>query len=208
MFYSNNEGYMQDLYFYNQLPNNTYMNTFGNNMQTNPNVQLNPAVPMQNNMMFQNPGLIPNTYSAINLRNLYPSIYKILSPVITRVVSNNNQPITDDLLNNMTDTVFNIVEGQIDLKTETKRTSPNENQQQNSSSNNLGARTSEPVRQNSQMQQADDSRSTTCDTLLKDLIKILIIKELLLKQSYQREFGSNYGMPNAGYIPYCNNLNF
>ena len=36
MFYSNNDAYMQDLYFYNQLPNNTYMNAFGNNMQTTP----------------------------------------------------------------------------------------------------------------------------------------------------------------------------
>ena len=26
MFYSNNDSYMQDLYFYNQVPNNSYMN--------------------------------------------------------------------------------------------------------------------------------------------------------------------------------------
>ena len=25
MLYSNNDSYMQDLYFYNQMPNNTYM---------------------------------------------------------------------------------------------------------------------------------------------------------------------------------------
>ena len=26
MFYSNNDNYLQDLYLYNQIPNNTYMN--------------------------------------------------------------------------------------------------------------------------------------------------------------------------------------
>ena len=79
MFYSNNDNYMQDLYFYNQIPNGTYMNNLGGSIPINPNVQSNQINPMTNNMMFQDPRFVPNNYSGTNINNLYPSIYRIIN---------------------------------------------------------------------------------------------------------------------------------
>lgn len=192
MFYSNNDGYMQDLYFYNQIPN-TYMNNFGNNMMGNSNIMPNNMQP--SNQMMTNPGMIPNAIPVQNLNNLYPSIYRILNPVVSRVVLNNNQPISEDLLNNMTDTVFNIVEGQVDLgDDQVQRNNSNENQiSSNTSSNtsvnnNSSARTTENNRQQSTQTSFRNNRG---ESLLRDLIKILIIKELLSRNQFQRQFSQN-----------------
>ena len=201
MFYSNNDSYMQDLYFYNQIPNNAYMYDIGNSMTGIPNIQMMPTNPITNNMMYKAPGFVPNNYSGANLNNLYPSIYRIINPVISRVVSNNNQPITEELLNNMTDTVFNIVEGQIDFSDDqVQKVSQTEN---SNSSNTNQSRSPESIKTiNNQTQ----SKSNRNDYLLKDFIKTLIIKELLFKNQMYK-CNSNIGMPQT-YIPYSNNFNF
>ena len=194
MFYSNNNGYMEDLYYYNQIPNATYMNTLGNNMMGNINMQtMHQGVPgMQNNQTFANPGMFSGGMQVQNLNNLYPSIYRILNPVVSRVVLNNNQPITDELLNNMTDTVFNIIEGQIDFGDEQVQRNNNTDSQQlstNNSNNTSSNRTSEQTRQNnSQLAQSNNSRNNRGDLLLRDLIKILIIKEILSRNNLQRQY--------------------
>lgn len=215
MFYSNNDSYMQDLYFYNQIPNNTYMNNPVNNMSgtsMNPNFanammsnNMNPNQGFVNqNAMYMrsmgNPGMMP----VQNLSSLYPSIYRIITPVISRVVSNgNNQIVNEDSLNNMVDTVFNIVEGQIDLEgeTTTQRNVQSENQTNlNSSSNmtsnsNSSSRTTETNRQTTQTMQATSNRNNRNDSLLRDLIRILIIRELLSRNQFQRQYVQNTGMP-------------
>lgn len=195
MFYSNNDSYMQDLYYYNQIPNSTFMNGCGNSMLGNSNMQ-----PMMqggiasspNNQIFMNSGMIPNNMPIQNLSNMYPSIYRILNPVISRIVSNNNQSISEDLLNNMTDTVFNIVEGQIDLgedyETQGNNRTDNQSINANSSNNNSSNRGAETTRQNSQNPQTSNTRHNRNDSLLRDLIKILIIKELLSRNHFQRQY--------------------
>lgn len=199
MFYSNNDGYMQDLYFYNQMPNNTYMNSFGNNMMGNPNMQMmNNAMPnniQPNNQMMQNPTMFSNNIPVQNLNNLYPSIYRILNPVVSRVVSNNNQPISEDLLNNMTDTVFNIVEGQVDLgNDQIQRNTQNENQSSSNTTSNTSTNNSTSSRTTETRQQSNTQtsfRNNRNESLLRDLIKILIIKDLLSRNQFQRQFSQN-----------------
>jgi len=135
MFVPNNYDYMQDMYFYNQNPN-TYINSF----QT------------QNNVM-QN--------QTTNLSYFYPSIYKLVAPVTLKVISNSNlQYINEDVINNLADTVYNIVEG--DTKSNT--TIQNESNYQNNN-----------------QKQTDKNDNM----LLKDLIKILVIKELQNRQIRQ-----------------------
>lgn len=197
MFYSNNNSYMEDLYYYNQIPNATYMNTLGNNMMGNNNMQvMHQGVPVfPNSQSFASPGMFAGSMQVQNLNNLYPSIYRILTPVVSRVVLNNNQPITDELLNNMTDTVFNIVEGQIDLSDDqaqgnnrSDNQSINANSSSNNSNNNNSNRTAESARLNNQNIQTSNARHNRNDSLLRDLIKILIIKELLSRNGIQRQF--------------------
>ena len=216
MFYSNNDSYLQDLYFYNQMPHSQYISGTPNNMLGNYNMQQVQGGMMGNGQMFMNSPCFPNNNMPVqNLNNLYPSIYRILNPVVSKVTTNTNQPITEELLNNMTDTVFNIVEGQIDLPSEDMQNNENQsNLTSNASSNSSQNRNSEISRQNSQNTQTSKTRCNSNDSLLKDLIKILIIKELLFKNQHQRSnIGNNVNGPYIntnnpiGYMPYYNNLN-
>ena len=86
MFYSNNDNYMQDLYSYNQIPNNTYnpyMTNWGNQMSVNPMGFSNMnGMNMQNGNMGvnQNPNIFQgNQMNNQNPNNLYPSIYRIIN---------------------------------------------------------------------------------------------------------------------------------
>lgn len=161
MFYSD-DSYMQDLYFYNQMPNNTY------NPYMNPNM-------MQNNMAFNN--MNNGMYNTQNLSNLYPSIYRIMMPVISKVVSNSNfQFLNEDVLNNMVDTVFNIVDGQIEYDDTNEKNMSNEN---NNSSRQVDTK--------SNTQNNSNSRSNRNDNLLRDIIKILILKELLSRNRMNQQ---------------------
>lgn len=194
MFYSGNDSYMQDLYYYNQMPNGAFMNSYGNNIMGNSNMQ--GGIPNNpNNQIFMNPGIFSNNMPVQNLNNLYPSIYRILNPVISRIVSNNNQLVSEDLLNNMTDTVFNIVEGQIDFgddqaqgNNRSDNQSASTNSSSNTSNNSSSNRTSESTRLNNQNVQTNNARHNRNDSLLRDLIKILIIKELLSRNGVQRQY--------------------
>ena len=194
MFYTNNDNYMQDLYFYNQQPSNTYNPFMTNNAMgvnnINPNMGTGIAMNNMNGMLMgQNNNMLPFQ----NLSSLYPSIYRIINPVVSRVVSNgNNQIINEDYLNNMVDTVFNIVESQIETEpVQNQRNVQSETQMSSntSSNNNQTTRTTESNRQTSVSQST--SRNNRNDSLLRDLIKILIIKELLARNQYQRQYMQN-----------------
>lgn len=210
MFYSNNDNYMQDLYFYNQTPQNTYnpnMNTFANQM---PN-----TMGMMNNAglmyMGQNSNMFNNQNQMQSVSNLYPSIYRIINPVVSRVMQNSNyQYFNEDVLNNMVDTVYNIVEGQIEYDDDepvASRTSTTQNDTNNvttNSSNTVTATRQTETRQQT-TQTTNVSRSNRNDNLLRDIIKILILKELFLRNNFQRV---QQPMQQFNQNPYCNNMNF
>lgn len=166
--YMNNDNYLQDFYNYNQVPNG-----FGGYMP-NQNMMQNQPMPM--NGMYMNPNMYqPNNNQ--NITNLYPSTYRIINPVVSRVVQNSNyQFINEDTLNNMVDTVFSIVDGQIDYQED-------EPQAANSNAQNLaqGQRTTEAPKS----QTAVQSQNNRSDSLLRDIIKILIIKEILARRNNQ-----------------------
>lgn len=177
----NNDNYLQDLYNYNQIPSgcNPYMNNnYMPNMQNNPNMMPNQANGMMNGM-YQN----PNMYSAnnnSNLTNFYPSTYRIINPVVSRVVQNSNyQFLNEDTLNNMVDTVFSIVDGQIDYA-EPETTTSSQSQTANSTSQ-TGTQMQRQTTEVSRTQVSTTNNRS--DSLLRDIIKILIIKELLSRRN-------------------------
>ncbi len=133
MFFTNNFDYMQDYNFYNQNPN-TYFNNVSGQLGVFPQMQ------------------------TTNLSYFYPSIYKILMPVIVKVISSSNyQYLNEEVINNITDTVYKIVEGDI-LKNNDQ---PVNNNQPN---NNFQTNTKQ--------------ENTKDNELIKDIIKILVVKEL------------------------------
>lgn len=206
MFYQNNNDYMRDAFFYSTPQNATYQNACGNGFS--PMNNMHPQM-LQNSMMpQQNMQIMP-------VSSMYPQIYRIINPVANRVISNTNCPyITEDTLNNMVDTVYNIVEGDVSTLSSTVptnsgddtvtqgpgRTSTQTTTVANNNSNNNSRQTT----------MAETSRTATTtvmsrnnnsgeNQLLRDIIKIIIIKELLSRQMnrFSSENYSNFtGFPN------------
>lgn len=159
--YYQNGNYMQDLNYYNQNPNaNMNYNPYMNNNYSAQNMGMNAQVPMQNQQQ--------------NLSAMYPAIYRIISPVVSQVLMNNNYGyITEENLNIMVDTVYNIVEGDINLTNNSATTPNTESSNQNNSSCERNSSTS---RQNNASN--SNSRTNSQNTLLRDLIKIMILNEI------------------------------
>lgn len=104
MFYPSYDDYMRDIFYYNGLA--------GNNMayQTNPMSAGMPGGCM-NNAMNYNSGMPMNNS---NINNLYPSIYRIVYPVVQKVTSESNfQIVNEETITNATNTIYDIVEGDL-----------------------------------------------------------------------------------------------
>ena len=121
-----------------------------------------------------------------NLNDYFPSIYRIVNPVVQKVINGNNYQFTnEDSVNNIVDVVLGITAGDINTlenvgnSADTRRPSQNQNCNSNSNAN---------TNTNSQNQQENRENNT----LLRDLIKILTIKELQSKQNVRR-FPYTYG---------------
>lgn len=110
-------------------------------------------------------------YNSQNLNDYFPAIYKIVYPVIQKVVSGNNyQFLNEDSVNNIVDVVLGITYNDV-------------NNLENNGNNS-----------NSQKQNMNNENKEQ-NSLLKDLIKILTIKELQSKQNVKRfpyTYGANY----------------
>lgn len=53
-----------------------------------------------------------NTYK---LEQMYPQVYKVINPVVCSMCNNNNQPITEDLINQMTNTIYDNVVNRVEI---------------------------------------------------------------------------------------------
>ena len=120
-------------------------------------------------------------YNSQNLNDYFPAIYKIVYPVIQKVVSGNNyQFINEDSVNNIVDVVLGITYNDV-------------NNLENNGNN------SNSQKQNMNIENKEQN------SLLKDLIKILTIKELQSKQNVKRfpyTYGVNYpiSFQNSPYV--------
>lgn len=174
--YYQNGNYMQDLNYYNQNPAyNPYANQF-QNPALNPQMSMG-QMPMQ------------------NLNAMYPAIYRIISPVVLQVLaSNQGGYLTEESLNHMVDTVYNIVEGDINLGNQSTSNMPNSSNENSSASN--CERNSSTSRQNSAS--ITNSNTNAQNVLLRDLIKIMILNEMSnQRQNTQAQMMMQNPMPNA-----------
>jgi len=152
MFYSNYDNYMQDYYCYNQMPNS--------------------RIGMYNPHMNMNTNYVQQQES---FNNLYPNIYNIINPVVSRVLlGNNTQFLSEDSMKNLTDTIYSIVENQINIENENK--SGSKTPDKNMTNANCSCNNNE----NSFSRRSDNF-------LIRDLIRILILKEFSIRR-YQNFF--------------------
>lgn len=110
MFYQGNNDYMRDAFYYSQ-PQQSATYPYGG---MNNNYSQVAAMPMNTTSAFGNNMNMGNMPTTNSVSNMYPQVYRIIDPVASRVIANNNYPYyTEDNLNNMVDTVYNIVEGDV-----------------------------------------------------------------------------------------------
>lgn len=118
------------------------------------------------------------------IENMYPEIYKILYPVIQKTCSQNNRPISENVLDELTDNIYNIIE--TDNTFNSSDTISNIINEKNSTQDN-------------------NRENRKNDTCIKDLIKILLIRELISKPCFHdtsmrfppniRAYAPNLGIP-------------
>lgn len=176
MYYPNYDDYMRDVFYFNQMPNqmqnpNIGFQTMGFNQTVNQMGQINP----------------------INYNTMFPSIYRIVQPVVSRVVNgNNNQYLSEENLNSMVDTVYNIVEGDVISSGETDN--PTVQSVANQTSRNQNSNNS--VNNSNQVANSRNIENQNATVLLKDLIKILILKEIICRNNIKRMPNNIMWQPN------------
>lgn len=181
MYYQNYDDYMRDVFYFNQMPNQNFGYPYNGYNFGNGNVGAM--------------GMNPNSNMNQNLNNMYPSIYRIVQPVVSRVVTGNSYGyMTEDNLNSMVDTVFNIVENDVmENSSSIENTSNNLNQNQRSNNSNpTGNNNSNSgTVQNVSTSTRNNDNNQNSRNLLKDLIKILLIKEILNRNNIRRFANNN-----------------
>lgn len=144
------EGYQNT---YEQYPDNC---GYGCNMNRNYFEYDYNYSPYRQSMNYQNRG-ISNT----QMEELYPEIYKVVYPMVKKVCSNNNRTITNELIEQMTEEIYNNVEA-------------NNGVELNITLNN-NVRGDKTTAQDTKQENRGPSRNNG----LMDIIKILILRELI-----------------------------
>lgn len=136
--------------------------------------------------------------------NMYPEIYRILKPMIKKICeSRMSSEITEDLIESMTDEIYMSVESEIDV-VNVNVTTENEY----SRSNNQG-RSGNNVKMGVESKE-NEKRACCSNPMLKDLIKILLLNQIINNKPPRPNrprphFPPQYG-PWQGRPPYRNNI--
>lgn len=154
MYNNEYEDYMRSILGYPiQNEMNTYNNVYGNSAS---------FFPYRSGVTYANEN---------NYESLYPEIYKILKPMVRKICDNTRyESISNDTLEIMANEIYSNVESDIDV------INVNINTKEAETSGNF-ARKDMSVRQNKTKD--ENSRNCCGNPTLKDLIKIMIIKQLI-----------------------------
>ena len=131
MYYKNYEDYMRAVLGYPIERQNTYSNYSNNYLQANNTNLATQYMQAENSYTIDN----NKRYNENDFLNFYPEIYKIVNPMVCKICENNNKPITKELIQKMTDEVYNNLE-----ETETT-TVVNVNASFNNSSSKIDSKT-------------------------------------------------------------------
>ena len=144
---------------------------------------------MNQNQMYQNE--YPNP-SQVNMRNdleeFYPEIYKIIYPMVQKACDGNVRANTREEIEKMTDEIYSAIEdnNQINVNINLGNTVSTTNTNRTQNRNELSKE--EIQKKNSEKQEVEnrnietESRISPRNNNLRDLIKILLIRELLRRR--------------------------
>lgn len=155
------EDYMQNYFNY---PMNGYQNTYDQMIEKLPyDGYYNRNMP-ENNCNLYYPFQIQNSreMSYNEIERMYPEIYKIIYPMVKKICSQNNKPITPEVIENIVDIIYTNIEtnNEIDLNITINNDLRGENKADN---NNM----------------EKESRVSRRNNNIADLIKILVLRELI-----------------------------
>lgn len=201
MYYNVYEDYMKSVLGYPTSNQNTYDNNC--NCGMNYNSYINSR----------------NTDTS-NIEQMYPEIYKLINPMVCRMCDNNTQPISEYLIEQMTDDIYDNVVNRVEIQNvinvnigtremaedeameKTKLVNKIANSNLSNNSNSLTSRSSSAntgasmtntnisnnVQQKNESQKLIEERENRSpqprrrNTLLRDLIRILILNRLIRPQ--------------------------
>lgn len=158
------------------------------------------------------------------LENYYPEIYKKIYPMILKKCKNLTVHITEDLINKITDEIYNTVgtNNEISLNINIQNSSINNINENRKSIRNRNSMESyienrkisrQPVRK--EIERDEKANRNVINSTLKDLIKILVIRELLERPKenianhlYSEELNNMPFSSNFETFPYFENSIF
>lgn len=138
-----------------------------------------------NNMPNMMSNTMPSTMSNSELEACYPEIYKIVYPMVSTACRNNTRPITKELVDNMTNEIYFAIEGNdnvtINLQMgDTNIPVQNRNANTTNNANVSEVKKEETIPVSSGENRGEDRQFRPIrNRTLRDLIRILIIRELL-----------------------------
>ena len=193
MYYNDYDDYMRNVLGYSNEGDNTYArysdNCYG----------MNYSDIGYNNMY--NSVITPSN----GVEQMYPEIYKVINPMVCQMCDKNTQPVTEYLIEQMTDDIYDNVVNRVEIqnvinlnigtrnsdiqinekseevenRTSTARTTRNDSTgiSNNNSKNSLSGKSINPIQANEATER--ETRSPRKNGLLRDLIRILILNRFL-----------------------------
>ena len=165
MYYQNYEDYMRSVLGYPAVQSqNTY--------------QYSPMPYEAENQFYSG----PVRYSD-DIMDLYPDIYKLVHPMVCKICEANNKPITKELIDQMTDEIYFNIEGEEEpqnVRTSDEKGSKSNTLPQTNVVQNRSAKSSRVDSQKQDIKEVrEDRQRRPVNNNLRDLIRILILNQLL-----------------------------
>ena len=152
--------------------NNPYEEYMRNSLGYNAMPMINMNAMNQMNPMYEDENAF--TYNQASVEDMYPEIYRIIYPMVCKACMNVQENVTEDLVSRITNEIYVNVEN-TEVAQECRNSESSGNTQDNKSvkSSSMNNRVS-----------SDSSNSVRQETrqgnpLLRDLIRILVLRELL-----------------------------
>lgn len=162
-------------------PMRSYDDNYIDYRNQNMNFNYDPTSNMNITSMNTNP---MNSSSDMDLENCYPEIYKIVYPMICKKCDNVRMPVTNEDIENMTDEIYFALEGRAEVQLNINL--GNEVRSSGTASTNI-TRTIDKKPEVKLSEVSDEKRETRqINRGLRDLIQILLIRELLRRRPGER----------------------
>ena len=194
MLYNNYEDYMRNVLGCSNMSNNPYEQSDWNYQHYNTYSSQcgNPYVNQYSN---QYSNMYNNSMSLAECEQMYPEIYKVINPLVCEMCDNNNQPITEELVEQMTNRIYDNVENRVEIQNIVNLNIETRNVNSDSSGNNdTTCKCGDKSVCNDKCMCKKENRSTSTiseirqqnnptfrprrNRLLRDLIRILILNRL------------------------------